>query len=86
MNRYCAPMMALVLPLTLAACGGATSAGPSGRAPVTAGQLPPPDWMIALDAIDENQRRVHIHAGTERGQMWLESWQPSPGQGADHAG
>jgi tRNA threonylcarbamoyladenosine biosynthesis protein TsaE len=51
-----------------------------------AGQLPPPDWVIALDAIDENQRRVHIHAGTERGQTWLESWQPSPGQGADHAG
>jgi hypothetical protein len=42
MNRYCAPM-ALVLPLMLAACGGATGAGAGGRAPVTAGQLPPPN-------------------------------------------
>mgnify|MGYP006205355781 CR=1 FL=1 len=39
-----------------------------------AGQLPPPDWVIALDAIDENQRRVQISAGTQRGQQWLEAW------------
>ena len=39
-----------------------------------AGQLPPPDWVIALDAMDEEQRRVRIQAGTERGQYWLESW------------
>ncbi|WP_369823426.1 tRNA (adenosine(37)-N6)-threonylcarbamoyltransferase complex ATPase subunit type 1 TsaE [Limnohabitans sp. 15K] len=39
-----------------------------------AGQLPPPDWVIALEAIDENQRRVRIHAGTPRGQSWLQSW------------
>jgi tRNA threonylcarbamoyladenosine biosynthesis protein TsaE len=39
-----------------------------------AGQLPPPDWVIALEAIDENQRRVRIHAGTARGHSWLQSW------------
>lgn len=40
-----------------------------------AGQLPPPDWVIALEAIDENQRRVHISAGTARGRSWLHAWQ-----------
>ena len=39
-----------------------------------AGQLPPPDWVIALDALDEDRRRVHISAGTPRGQQWLQSW------------
>lgn len=49
-----------------------------------AGQLPPPDWVIALDAIDEDQRRVHISAGTERGLHWLLTWaQTHPG--AAHA-
>jgi tRNA threonylcarbamoyladenosine biosynthesis protein TsaE len=46
-----------------------------------AGQLPPPDWVIALDAIDENQRQVRISTGTERGRMWLQAWM----QGAAHA-
>ena len=46
-----------------------------------AGQLPPPDWVIALDAIDEDQRQVRISTGTERGRMWLQAWI----QGADHA-
>ena len=36
-----------------------------------AGQLPPPDWVITLEAIDEDQRRVRIHAPTSRGQAWL---------------
>ena len=48
-----------------------------------AGQLPPPDWMIALEAIDEDQRRVHISAGTQRGQQWLKSW--TLAGAADHA-
>ena len=39
-----------------------------------AGQLPPPDWAIALDAIDEHQRRVRISAGSPRGQAWLHAW------------
>lgn len=47
-----------------------------------AGQLPPPDWVISLEALDEDKRRVSIRAGTRRGQLWLESWTP----GADHAG
>ena len=51
-----------------------------------AGQLPPPDWVIALEAIDENQRHVHIQAGTDRGQTWLESWRQSSPAGAAHAG
>ena len=46
-----------------------------------AGQLPPPDWVITLDAIDEDQRLVRIGTGTERGRMWLQSWT----QGAAHA-
>jgi tRNA threonylcarbamoyladenosine biosynthesis protein TsaE len=39
-----------------------------------AGQLPPPDWVIALDAIDEDQRQVRISAGTARGLQWLQAW------------
>jgi tRNA threonylcarbamoyladenosine biosynthesis protein TsaE len=46
-----------------------------------AGQLPPPDWVIALDAIDENQRQVRISTDTERGQLWLQAWV----QGTAHA-
>jgi tRNA threonylcarbamoyladenosine biosynthesis protein TsaE len=46
-----------------------------------AGQLPPPDWVIALEAIDEDQRQVRISTGTERGQLWLQAWT----QGAAHA-
>lgn len=41
MTRPIRPLAALALPLVLAACGGATVTGTSGRAPVTAGQLPP---------------------------------------------
>jgi tRNA threonylcarbamoyladenosine biosynthesis protein TsaE len=48
-----------------------------------AGQLPPPDWVIALEAIDEDQRQVRISAGTALGQQWLKAW---PLAGApDHA-
>jgi tRNA threonylcarbamoyladenosine biosynthesis protein TsaE len=39
-----------------------------------AGQLPPPDWVIALEAIDEDQRRVRISAHTPAGQAWLQAW------------
>jgi tRNA threonylcarbamoyladenosine biosynthesis protein TsaE len=39
-----------------------------------AGQLPPPDWVIALEAIDEDQRRVRISAHTPAGQLWLKAW------------
>lgn len=38
------------------------------------GHLPPPDWVIALEAINEHARRVAIHAGTARGQGWLDAW------------
>nr|WP_233254939.1 tRNA (adenosine(37)-N6)-threonylcarbamoyltransferase complex ATPase subunit type 1 TsaE [Limnohabitans sp. T6-5] len=48
------------------------------------GQLPPPDWVIALEAIDENQRRVDIQAQTPQGQDWLQSW-TSTTTGAPHA-
>lgn len=55
-----------------------------------AGQLPPADWVIALDAIDEDQRRVRISAGTARGQSWLQSWGqswgPSGPKGVSDAG
>jgi tRNA threonylcarbamoyladenosine biosynthesis protein TsaE len=52
-----------------------------------AGQLPPPDWVIALEAIDEDQRQVHISAGTPRGHAWLAAWPtwPAPTAGADDA-
>lgn len=39
-----------------------------------AGQLPPADWVIALDALDESQRQVRITAHTARGQQWLQAW------------
>lgn len=39
-----------------------------------AGQLPPPDWVIELTALDEDQRRVTVRAGTQRGQAWLAAW------------
>ena len=48
------------------------------------GQLPPPDWVIALDALDEEQRSVHISAGTPRGQHWLQAWLATPAE-AEHA-
>ena len=38
-----------------------------------AGQLPPPDWVIALEAMDEDQRRVRISAATPAGQAWLDA-------------
>ena len=43
MTRLPTLALALVLPLLLTACGGATATGTSTRGPVTAGQLPPPD-------------------------------------------
>jgi tRNA threonylcarbamoyladenosine biosynthesis protein TsaE len=43
-----------------------------------AGQLPPPDWVIALEALDENQRRVCISAGTPQGNVWLQSCPEGP--------
>ncbi len=46
-----------------------------------AGQLPPPDWVMTLEAIDEDQRQVRIDAGTARGQVWLQNWT----QGDAHA-
>ena len=39
-----------------------------------AGQLPPPDWVIALEALDEEQRWVTIHAATDSGHGWLAAW------------
>ena len=49
------------------------------------GQLPPPDWNVALDAVDAQQRRVHISAGTPRGQLWLESGLSTWMAGVPHA-
>ena len=37
-----------------------------------AGQLPPPDWVIAIEAVDENERRAQVQAGTARGAQWLQ--------------
>jgi tRNA threonylcarbamoyladenosine biosynthesis protein TsaE len=37
-----------------------------------AGQLPPPDWVIAIEAMDENERRVQVQASTVRGAQWLQ--------------
>ena len=45
-----------------------------------AGQLPPADWVIALDALDEDQREVQVTAQTVRGQQWLQAWQAGPTQ------
>lgn len=39
-KHFSSPLLALTLPLMLAACGGATATGTSTRGPVTAGQLP----------------------------------------------
>ncbi|WP_416548261.1 tRNA (adenosine(37)-N6)-threonylcarbamoyltransferase complex ATPase subunit type 1 TsaE [Limnohabitans sp. DCL3] len=50
-----------------------------------AGQLPPPDWVIALDAIDEDQRLVRISAGSQRGRSWLSSWVAQSTEGAPDA-
>ncbi len=50
-----------------------------------AGQLPPPDWVIALEAIDEDQRQVRISAGTALGDTWLASWRSAWTEGANHA-
>ena len=47
-----------------------------------AGQLPPPDWVIALEAQDENQRRVRIHAATAKGQAWLQAHTKGADRGA----
>ena len=38
-----------------------------------AGQLPPPDWVIAIEAQDESARQVQVHAETARGRQWLEA-------------
>ncbi len=38
-----------------------------------AGQLPAPDWVIAIDAMDESARHVQVQAGTARGSQWLEA-------------
>lgn len=38
-----------------------------------AGQLPPPDWVIAIEALDESARQVQVQAHTARGQQWLEA-------------
>jgi tRNA threonylcarbamoyladenosine biosynthesis protein TsaE len=49
------------------------------------GQLPAPDWVIALDAIDEDQRLVRISAGTQQGQLWLTHWAAKSSVGANDA-
>ncbi len=38
------------------------------------GQLPPPDWVIGLQALDEARRQVRIEAGTAQGLAWLATW------------
>ena len=38
-----------------------------------AGHLPPPDWVIAIEAMDESARQVQVHAETARGRQWLEA-------------
>lgn len=38
-----------------------------------AGQLPPPDWVISIEALDESARQVELRAGTIRGSQWLEA-------------
>jgi tRNA threonylcarbamoyladenosine biosynthesis protein TsaE len=49
-----------------------------------AGQLPAPDWCIALQALDEHRRQVSVSAGTPRGAQWLAHW-PEPEAGNGHA-
>lgn len=39
-----------------------------------AGQLPPADWVIALNVTADDAREVRIQAQTERGQQWLALW------------
>ena len=43
-----------------------------------AGQLPPPDWIIAIETLDEAARRVQVSAGTARGAQWLQSVHAAP--------
>jgi tRNA threonylcarbamoyladenosine biosynthesis protein TsaE len=48
-----------------------------------AGQLPAPDWVIAIEALDESERRVQLQAGTARGSQWLRAaqdtlWREAP--------
>ncbi len=48
-----------------------------------AGQLPAPDWVIAIEALDESERRVQLQAGTTRGSQWLRAaqdtlWREAP--------
>lgn len=38
-----------------------------------AGQLPPSDWVIAIEALEDSERRVQVQAGTSRGAQWLEA-------------
>ena len=38
-----------------------------------AGQLPAPDWVITIEAVDECLRQVQVHAHSARGRQWLES-------------
>ena len=37
-----------------------------------AGQLPPPDWVITIEAVDEHERRVRVEACSARGAQWLQ--------------
>jgi tRNA threonylcarbamoyladenosine biosynthesis protein TsaE len=39
-----------------------------------AGQLPAPDWVIAIEALDEDRRHVQLQAHTERGHVWLQEF------------
>lgn len=50
-----------------------------------AGQLPPPDWVIAIEALDESARDVRIQACTDRGASWLQNAQGAPWQEAPDA-
>ena len=38
-----------------------------------AGQLPPSDWSITLEAEDESSRRAQVQALSARGAQWLET-------------
>ena len=50
-----------------------------------AGQLPPPDWRIELQALDETRRQVRVTAGTPRGEQWLANWPQDLAQTDGHA-